>query len=171
MNVIEMLQEQVRQAHQFLEATIEGVTPEQAHWLPPGTANPISATYVHAVASEDAAIQMVLQGQPPLFASSWADATGVNAIQPLTTPEWARRVQVDLRSMRQYAQAVHTTTEAYISGLSVNDLNRKVDMSQFGLGELTVGAILNRLVLGHIDNMTGEISCLKGLQGDQGYPI
>jgi len=36
---------------------------------------------------------------------------------------------------------------------------------------MTVGFILNRLVLGHIDNMCGEISCLKGLQGARGYPM
>jgi hypothetical protein len=25
-------------------------------------------------------------------------------------------------------------------------------------------------VIGHTDNITGEISCLKGLQGQKGYP-
>lgn len=171
MQAVELLRQQIQDAHQFLAVTVSDVTPEQAHWIPPGTANPLAATYVHAVASEDAAIQMVLQGNAPLFASSWADKTGVSEIQPLTTAEWARRVQVDLPALHAYAHAVHAATDAYLQTLHDSDLARPVDMSQFGLGELTVGTILNRLVLGHNDNMCGEISCLKGLQGGRGYPI
>jgi hypothetical protein len=39
-----------------------------------------------------------------------------------------------------------------------------------GFGEVTVGWIVVRLLIGHIDNECGEISCLKGLQGVRGYP-
>jgi hypothetical protein len=46
-----------------------------------------------------------------------------------------------------------------------------VDLSAFGMGQQTVGYLLNRFLLGHIDNMCGEISCLKGIQGGKGYPI
>ena len=48
------------------------------------------------------------------------------------------------------------------------DLARKLDLTSFGLGQMTIGTLLNRMVLGHIDNMTGEISVLKGLQGAKG---
>ncbi|QBD80173.1 DinB family protein [Ktedonosporobacter rubrisoli] len=171
MDAIALLREQIKQAHGFLEATMDDVTPEQAHWAPPGKANPLAATYVHAVASEDAAINMILKGGAPLFASSWAERTGVSEIQPLSTAEWARRVQVDLPALRRYAQAVHEATDAYLATLSDADLERPIDLTSFGLGQTTAGYILSRLVLGHIDNMCGEISCLKGLQGSRGYPM
>lgn len=171
MNVVSFLREQIQQAHGFLEVTMEDVTPEQAHWLPPGTANPLAATYAHAILSEDAAIQMVLQGGAPLFAGEWATKTGVSEIQPLSSAEWARRVTIELPASRRYARAVHAATDAYLATLTDDDLARPVDMSNFGLGQMTVGHILNRLVLGHIDNMCGEISCLKGLQGGKGYPF
>jgi hypothetical protein len=171
MNAITLLREQIQQAHAFLEATMEDVTAEQAHWTPPGTANPLAATYVHAIASEDAAVQLVLQGGAPLFATEWAGKTGVSDIQPLSSYEWARRVKVDLPELHRYAQAVHSATDKYLITLTDDDLARSVDMTNFGLGHLTVGYILNRLVLGHIDNMCGEISCLKGLQGGKGYPL
>lgn len=171
MNATTFLREQVQLAHQLLEATMTDVTHEQAHWQPPGTANPLSATYVHAVASEDAVIQMVLQGGTPLYASTWADKTGISEAQPLSTPEWARRVQVDLPIMRGYVQAVHAATDAYLATLTDDDLGRVVDMSHLGMGQPTVSYILNRMLLGHIDNMCGEISCLKGLQGGRGYPM
>jgi hypothetical protein len=171
MNATTLLREQIEQAHAFLNVTIGDVTPEQAHWCPPGTANPLGATYVHAIASEDAAIHMVLQGNAPLFASEWADKTGVSEMQPLSSYEWARRAQVDLPALHRYAAAVHAATHAYVATLNDEDLARPVDMSQFGMGMQTVGSILNRLVLGHIDNMCGEISCLKGRQGGKGYPF
>lgn len=171
MNAIELLREQIQQAHQLIEATMEGVTNEHAQWTPPGTANPLGATYVHSVASEDAVIHSILQGQPPLYASTWADSNGVSDIQPLSSAEWAQQVEVDVPTTREYAQAVYSATDAYIESLSVEELGRMVDMSNLGLGELSVGHILSRFVLGHIDNMCGEISCLKGLQGGKGYPF
>jgi hypothetical protein len=171
MNPVSLLCEQIKRAHGFLEATMEGVTPQQAHWTPPGTANPIAATYVHAIASEDLAINMVLKAGSPLYASEWADKTGVSEVQPLTTAEWAIHVRIDLPTTRGYAQAVHAATETYLATLTDEELARVLDLTSFGLGQMTVGTLLNRMVLGHIDNMTGEISVLKGLQGAKGYPI
>jgi hypothetical protein len=171
MNTVSLLCEQIQQAHGFLEATMEGVTPQQAHWTPPGTANPIAATYVHAIASEDLAINMVLKAGSPLYASEWAEKTGISEVQPLTTAEWARRVRIDLPATRGYAQAVHAATDTYLATLTDEDLARVLDLTSFGLGQMTVGTVLNRMVLGHIDNMTGEISVLKGIQGAKGYPI
>lgn len=171
MHTTALLREQVQQAHAFLEATMEGVTPEQAHWTPPGVANPLAATYVHAIASEDLAINMVLKGGTPLYASSWAEKTGISEVQPLATAEWAHRVRIDLPATRRYAQAVHAATDAYLATLTEEDLAKDLDLTSFGLGQMTVAALLSRMVLGHIDNMCGEISVLKGLQGAKGYPI
>ena len=171
MNVIVLLREQLAQAHELMQATMADVTPEQVHWIPPGTANPLGATYVHALAGEDATIHMILQGGTPLYAGEWADKTGVSEIQPLSTPDWARRVRIDLPTLRRYAEAVYEVSDAYLSTLSDHELARIVDLSNFGMGEVTVGYILNRFLVGHVDNMCGEISCLKGLQGGRGYPM
>ncbi|WP_220196124.1 DinB family protein [Ktedonospora formicarum] len=171
MQATTLLREQIQQAHGFLGATMEGVTEEQAHWTPLGTANPLAATYVHAIASEDLAINMVLKGGAPLYASEWANKTGISDVQPLSSPEWARSVRIDLPQTLSYAQAVHAATDAYLATLTDEDLDRDLDLTAFGLGHMTVGVILNRMVLGHVDNMTGEISVLKGLQGTKGYPI
>ena len=40
------------------------LTDEQLDWTPPGTANPVGATLLHAVASEDMFVHVVLQGKP-----------------------------------------------------------------------------------------------------------
>ena len=171
MPAVTLLREQIQQAHAFLQATVEDVTNEQAHWLPPGTANPLAATYVHAIASEDLAINMVLKGGAPLYTERADDETGISEVQPLSTSEWARRVRVDMPILLQYARLVHATTDAYLATLNDDDLARELDLANFGLGQMTVGVLLSRMVLAHIDNMCGEISVLKGLQGAKGYPI
>ena len=47
----------------------------------------------------------------------------------------------------------------------------QVDLSEAGLGVRTVDWLLSALLTSHINNMAGEISCLKGLQGGKGYPF
>ncbi len=46
-----------------------------------------------------------------------------------------------------------------------------IDMSIIGAGEQTLGWVLGTLLIIHVSWMTGEISCLKGLQGATGYPF
>lgn len=158
-------------ATQLLEMVMADITPEQLTWLPPGSANPAGATYAHAVCGIDAIINGMLRGGAPLFAAAWAGKTGVSDPQMQSTPEWARTVQVDLTAARAYAQAVYADASAYIAPLSDEALVHEVDLSMVGLGTRTVGWMLNALIIGHINNMAGEISVLKGLQGGRGYPF
>ena len=174
---ISLLREQVQQTHQFLEFTIAGITPEQAHWLPPGNANPVGATYVHAIMTEDIVVNILLKGGAPLFASTWAGKTGFSEPMPMPGPDWheyadwTRRVRVDLPDMQAYVRVVYTATDDYLSSLAPEDLDQTVDLSKVGVGQVTRAWIFSRLVIGHADNICGELSCLKGLQGAQGYPI
>ena len=174
---ISLLREQVQQTHEFLASTIAGVTPEQAHMIPPGNAHPIGATYVHAIMTEDIVINIALKGGAPFFATTWAGKTGFSEPMPMPGPEWqeyaqwTRRVQVDLPGMQDYTQAVYAATDDYLSALTPEDLDQVVDLSHIGMGQVTRAWIFSRLVIGHADNICGEISCLKGIQGAQGYPI
>lgn len=174
---ISLLREQVQQTHQFLESTIAGVTPEQAHWVPPGNAHSIGATYVHAIMAEDIVINIALKGGAPLFATTWAGKTGFSEPMPMPGPDWknyaqwARRVRVDLPEMQAYTQAVYAATGDYLSSLTSEDIDQTIDLSNLGMGQVTRAWVLSRLVIGHADNICGEISCLKGLQGVQGYPV
>lgn len=176
-STVSLLREQLQQAHQLLEGTLLGVTSEQAHWIPPGNAHPLGASYVHAIMAEDIVINNVLKGGAPLFASTWVGKTGFSEPMPMPGPDWreytqwTRRVHVDLPGMQAYVQAVYASTDNYLSSLTPDDLDQMVDLSALGMGQVTRAWIVSRLVIGHADNMCGEISCLKGLQGAQGYPI
>jgi len=176
---ISLFREQLQAAHQLLEATVGDVVSEEAHWSPPGKANALGANYAHVVIGEDGTINGLLKGGAPLFATEWAGKTGVSDLPPAPDPkapgfpdwsEWANKVKVELRSLREYAQAVYAASDEYLASLTDDDLNRPVDLSALGLGERTVGYLLTNGVLGHAFTHCGEISCLKGLQGKRGYP-
>jgi len=156
------------------------VTQQEAHWAPPGIAIPLGATYAHIVISEDGTVSGLLKGAAPLFAGNWAGKVGVSELPPMTNPNspgfpdwrsWSRRVKVDLAKMREYAKAVYSATETYLDLLSDEDLTRPVSLAALGLGESTVGYVLTNGLVGHAFSHTGEISCLKGLQGKRGYPV
>lgn len=171
MNGIETLMVGVRWAHDLLNMVTGDLTPELAGWVPPGIANPIAAQYAHAVCSEDAIVQSLLRGGAPLYASEWAGKTGVSDPQWSATFEWARAVVIDIPALRDYAAAVAQATDTYVASLTDADLDRELDLTGFGLGRQTVGWALHALLTGHLNNMSGEISVLKGVQGAKGYPF
>ena len=176
---ISLLREQVNSAHRLLEGTMNGVTTEQVHWSPPGTAMPLGAHYAHVVISEDGAINGMIKRAPPLCASTWAGKVGVSEFPPMPNPEkpgfpdwndWSRKVEVDLGKLQEYAQAVYAATDECLASMTDGDLDGPVDLSALGIGEHPVSYLLINGVIGNAYSHCGEISCLKGLQGSRGYP-
>jgi hypothetical protein len=171
MDAIAYVRQDMQWAHELLDMVMADVTPEQAHWIPPGIANPLGAMYVHAVSAEDGVINVLLRGGAPLFASEWAGKTGASEPRWQIDSEWGRAVKVDLPAFRKYAQAVHAATDGYLASLTAGELDRPIDLSSNGMGQRPVSWVLGALVISHLNNMAGEISVLKGLQGAKGYPF
>lgn len=167
-----LLREYFKVGHEFLEGTMQGVTSEMAHWTPPGKAQPLGANYAHVIISEDFLVNGVIRGAAPLLASTWEGRVGVSEFPPQAPPwnDWANEVQVDLERLRGYGQAVYEATDNYLASLSDDDLDRSLDLSALGFGQQTVGWFLG-ILLFNVHTHTGEIACLKGLQGAQGYPF
>ncbi len=179
-NVISLLREQLKGVNDLLEATVADVTREEAHWIPPGVAMPIGATYAHVVVSQDGVINGMLKGGAPLFASSWAGKTGLSELPPDVDRKkpglpdwhaWSRKVKVDLPAFRKYARAVYAASDEYLATLRGKDLDRPVDLTALGFGHSAMGFVINTAVLGNAFTHCGEISCLKGLKGKKGYPF
>ena len=61
----QILLTQLKTAHTAIEQTMEGVTDEVAHFMPPGKANPIAGTYAHLVFTEDFFIHDFLMKTEP----------------------------------------------------------------------------------------------------------
>ena len=171
MNALETHREALRWGYELLEMVMGGVTEELAYTLPPGIANPLAATYAHALASMDVISNQMLQGKPPLYETTWKDKTGISEPQLANESEWARRVKVDIPAARSYGKAAYESADAFIAGLSEAELEREIELTAHGLGVQTVGWCLTALISAHLNNMAGEISVLKGIQGALGYPF
>ena len=171
MDPISLYRQEIEWAHDLLERVMVDVTPEMAHQHPPGIANPIGATYAHALMTEDGVSSLYLTRAAPLFQREWAGKTGVSQPRMGQTLEWSRSLQVDLPAARQYAQAVYTNTGRYLDSLTELETQRVVNLSGAGLGKRTVSWVLSALIAGHVHNMAGEISALKGVLGAKGYPF
>ncbi len=172
MDSVTLFRQQLKEAHEWLEVVMQGVTPEQLHWKPAGKANPISASYAHVIMGEDFLVNAMLKGGPPLAMTAWAGKTGLSEMPPADPQinwfEWGRKVKVDLPAIRKYAQAVWSNSDSYLASLKESDLTRKCDTP---MGPQTILWLLNNALIGHVHDFTGEISCLKGLQGLKGYPV
>jgi hypothetical protein len=173
---ISLLKDQMQEAHNLLEATMKDIDFNKLNWIPPGTANPLGATYAHAIVAEDRIVNGLLNGKTPLSASDWAGKTGESEPMPrFDTNEWSRyydwtrKVRINLNQMRHYAQAVYKNTEDYLSSLSEEELDKKIKIE--GMGEKPLSWILTEMLIAHTDNITGEISAVKGMQGLKGYPF
>jgi hypothetical protein len=171
MDTVLLLREYVKGSHAWLEATLGDPTPEEALWLPHGRATTIAANYAHLVCAEDYLVNTFGAGGVPLYATTMAGRTGLNALPPWGDwSEWARQLTIDLPVLRAYAHAVYARTDAFLAGLTVADLARAVDLSIVSYGQVPLPLFILTFVGGHAAMHTGEISCLKGLQGLRGYP-
>jgi len=177
-DAVTLLRDQLKGAHWVLDGTMADVTPEQLAWLPPGVANPLGASYAHVILSEDLFMNGMFRGSGPLLASTWANKTGFSEPMPMPGPDWnttygawTRRVQVDLPTAREYAQAVYASSDEYLASLTPEALDTMLDLSGVGMGQMPLANAISLLVIAHVNNLAGEISCLKGIQGFRGYPF
>jgi hypothetical protein len=174
MQATTLLRQLFREFHQLFDGTLAGVTVEQLHSVPAGTANPVGATYAHVVLWEDMGVHALLQGQPPLAAGAWAGRTGLSEPPPLDAPghweDWARRVRIDLAALRAYAGAVHAATDAYFASAPEAALEREIDLTAMGFGRQPASWVITNM-LQNVALHCGEIAVLKGLSGQTGYPV
>jgi hypothetical protein len=173
MNTIELLQYSLGNAMGILGQVTADLTQAQADWTPPGIANPIGATYWHALLSMDDAIQKWCRGEEPLSETGgWREKVlSVSVPEPEHGGDWLayfRAIRVDLPALHEYTQAVSEAAQCWLASLVPDDLERKIDTP---IGELNLGQLLETFVIWHINAHCGEIAALKGCQGAKGYPF
>lgn len=170
-----ILVNQLKSAHTVLEQTMEDVTDEVAHFMPPGTSNPIAGTYAHIVFSEDFFMHSFLMKSKPLMETSFKDMTGASEIHPtdwqVAYPKWLKEVKLDLQQFGKYSKAVFAESEEYVASLKNEDLEKDVDMSAFGMATREAYDFIANLISGHLYSIIGEVAVLKGIQGLKGYPF
>jgi hypothetical protein len=172
MTAIELLSQQLKDAHQVFLATLEGITDDQANFQPPGKALSVAAVWIHHVEGEDAFLSAA-SGQPSLASTDWVNKTGASQPQPTdnwaeTYPAWSQQVKASVESLFAYTKAVFAASEAYVATLKPEDLEATRDMGH--MGQATVLTIVSSYIIAHCLQINGEISAIKGVQGLKGYP-
>ncbi len=171
MEIVELIRQALADAHETLERTVSGLDQAALDWQPPGTANPIGATLAHIIVSEDMVANALLAERAPLLRTSFAGRTGLSEPMPMPGPawadygEWAKRLRVDMPALLAYGQATWAASDAFLAGLVPADLDRDFDLSAVDQGHRKLGWAVLHMLVGHGEQITGEIACLKGLQG------
>jgi hypothetical protein len=168
MDTREFIQELMASVRHHTDDAMKGTTVGQFNWPPPGTANTISAIFVHLVYSEDFFIQTILQGKPRIWeVGGWGERIGVKN-PPGYGTNWDefKHITLALEPVLDYQQKVHAATAAYLDGLLPEELGRVVP---FGGGERTVADMII-LLANHTASHAGEVAALKGIQGAKGLP-
>lgn len=172
MTAIQLLTQQLKEAHNIFLGTLDQVTNDVANKQPEGKALSVAAAWVHLVESEDVFLAAI-SGQQPISAGL-ASQTGVSSSQPIENfteafPAWAKEVTVDVEPLMAYTKAVFSASEAFVSSLNDSDLETTHDMGS--MGQATTTTVVSGYIIAHCFSLTGEISAIKGTHGLKGYPF
>jgi uncharacterized damage-inducible protein DinB len=152
--------------HGAFRGATEGMTAEQIHFVPEGESHSIAWIIWHGARVEDLIVQQVIKGQPTEWESGgWAAKTGLpeKSFGTGQSTEEARAVHIDdLATFRQYADKVAAHTDALLSSLSDDGLNREVKLGQ---RTETVGQSITLHLVTHLNGHRGEINLLRGMMG------
>ena len=162
MDTLEFIHQLLAGVRRQTDEVMKDLTVEQFNWTPPGSANPISATFIHMLSAEDGYVQGIMQGKPKLWEDGgWAEKTGVK-VPPSYSGGWeeVKNMILALEPFLAYQQAVRVATETFLNTLAPTDLERMVKSAR---GERSLATMLILLV-DHALIHTGEIGALKGLQ-------
>jgi hypothetical protein len=167
---VDIVRRRATKAWDWFEATVSDVTPEQANWWPPGTANSIGATYLHVVVNADVEINRLVLDRAPLIEARWRGDVGQGVpYDPERFDRWVRHADVDWPVLREYGRAVHAAFVASLDALTAPQLDIAVDMTRAGLGMWQGRDLYGLHGFEHVYIHGGEIACLKGLQGGVGW--
>ena len=167
MDATEVIRHQVASVRRFVDGILDGLTDEQLNWSPPGTANPIGVSWLHLLTVEDSFIQSTIQGKPRLWESQdWTARTGIHPRAGDETWDRIKQTPFTVAPLRAYGAAVREATDAYISGMTADDLDRAVTVNN---AEMPVAQMLSMLAC-HTTGHAGDIAAIKGIQGLKGLP-
>ncbi len=170
MYAIELLKQQLKDAREGMEMTMDDVTEEAANFNDTKKAMPVGAAYAHAVLGEDMVIASIILHKKQL---SETEDTGLSIPSPDAEhwseyEQWYKTVKIDLPKFRAYAKKVYMATDAYLKTLKDEDLDQEIEVP--GMGKKTLAYLFTNWLLLHTASLNGEVSAAKGFQGLKGYP-
>ena len=166
MNGVESQKETLSLVHEYLEGAFSGCQGETlTRTFPGATIGSIGSIYLHAIASEDWAVQELILGKLKLVDSGgWLARLGM---EPSKDPDWSK-ANMDPAVIKELSQTVYAATDAYLNSITDADLDKQIDW--FGRGTHSAGWVLADVIHAHLGTHAGEIAALKGIMGLQGLP-
>jgi hypothetical protein len=131
-DVAELLADLFGRVPEVVHEAVDGLEPEQLLEQPGGDANPIAWLVWHLARVEDAQIAELVGEDQVWMSDDWPARFGLTA-DPGNhgyghTPQQVRAVRPEsTAALLDYLAAVHTRTEAMLSTLTPDDLDRVVD--------------------------------------------
>jgi hypothetical protein len=167
--IADFLRTSVRNEHNMLNEATKDLTPEQMHFVPPGTtANHIGFTIWHYVRTEDNIIQFILQDRKPTkwVEGGYFEKWGLEKVAQGTgmTLQQANDMRLPpIDQWMEYQSAVWKATDDYLASMDEASLDRVVKVMPFG--EIPVHRAIGMVMLTHGHGHLGEICVLRVLQG------
>ncbi len=169
MEAKEVLRDQFKTMHQFLDMTIADCTPEVLEKTDDAwTINKIGSTYAHIVLAEDMMVGgMGKGGDTVLKSNGWEKKLGVDGASARQDEKLAA-MTIDLDAFREFAKAVGAATDEFLANATDEQLEREIDGP---VGKQPYITFLANIGLTHVAGHWGEIAALKGVQGLKGLPF
>ncbi len=167
MEAITLLKTQASGLRRDWASIVSDLTQEQAHWRPPGVANPIIGVLIHAIGFVDNTINKTAQGKPAIWETgNWAEK--IPGLAPGRQDlEKARAAKTDIAVVKQYVDQVLAEADRYLGTITNEDLDRQVP--GFGGNMVPLANQLSSALVTHLAEHMGEMSGLKGSAGGKGY--
>ncbi len=168
MEAKELLRDQFKTMHGFMDMTVADCTPEvldktEDQW----TINKIGTLYAHVVLGEDMMVGGMGKGGETVFNDDWKEKLGVSSVAARQSEELAS-MTIDLDVFREYAKAVGTATDEFLASATDEQLEKEIDGP---VGKQPYITFLANIGLTHVAGHWGEIAALKGVQGLKGLPF
>jgi hypothetical protein len=166
MNAVDVIRYEAHRAYAWLENIVGDVDAGLANWQPPGTANSIAGSYAHIMIWTDVDVTRHFYGRAPLLAGSWGEQLGRSESAP---DEFATDRQFDWATLRAYGRAVEQEFLRTVEALTLDDLAREFQMMPAELGTWKGIDVFLLHGSSHVYMHGGEIACIKGIRGLEGY--
>ena len=170
MTTIELIKGELTRLHKALDASLNGLTPEQLHQVPAGhpSANTIAWGLWHYARTEDNVVRYILQNRRPIVwaEGGYADKLGLPPVAQGTgmTTQEAQGLRIkDLALFREYVAKVWASTDDYLAKVDPAALDATVTIKP--LGEMPAIRALMQVCVTHGFMHAGEIELARTLVG------
>jgi hypothetical protein len=170
MTTIELITRQLTRLHKVLDASLDGLTPEQLHQVPAGhpSANTIAWGLWHYARTEDNVVRYILQNRRPIVwaEGGYAEKLGLPPLAQGTgmTTQEAQALRIkDGALFRDYVAKVWASTGDYLARVDPAALDATVTIKP--LGEMPAIRALMEVCVTHGFTHAGEIELARTLVG------